>query len=451
MHTPALIVGLAAMMLSTGSVMSQTPESAIAVGKTADHEQALQNLIRALKVGDRVDAADFLDRHFGGSNPDDVATIELMRRVLGPDFRFHSVIERSGDRIVGLVSDAAGTRWTGVILEFRGAEGRVSAMSLRKAAAPGSASLTPASRATVVRDAALWLRRGYVIPGLGPRMADAILEHLEKGVYEGIQTAEALALRLTHDLRDIYKDLHLAILSPSSYQARRVLEAHGFAAEARVEDTDQRHRWYEHGGMSGLWWRESGRSVGVIEFSTLIASPQATDAVRRALREVAQRDGIIIDLRGVPGHEGSMAEEIVSHFVRERSKISEFERVDPTTGKRSREASWVDPGELSPVLRGKPCFVLVDQGTASAAEALASLMRRVGGATLIGARTAGAGHMVTTVSLAQGFGLKLPIGRAVDGNSSEGLGVTPDEEVAPKEALSRALKLLDVRGAPGTR
>ena len=228
----------------------------------------------------------------------------------------------------------------------------------------------------------------------------------------------------------------------------KVLEEQGFAAEARGEETGNRHRWYEHGGISGLWWRQSGRSVGVIEFSTLIAAPQATDAVRRALREVAQQDGIILDLRGVPGHEGSMAKEVVSHFVKERSKISEFERVDPTTGVRSREASWVDPGELSVVLRGKPCVILVHQDTASAAEALASLMRRLGGATLIGARTAGAGHMVTTVGLAQGFGLKLPIGRAIDGSSSEGKGIMPDQEVASKEALSKALQLLDVGGAP---
>lgn len=52
---------------------------------------------------------------------------------------------------------------------------------------------------------------------------------------------------------------------------------------------------------------------------------------------------------------------------------------------------------------------------------------------------------------ARGFGLKLPIGRAVDGNSSEGLGIAPDVEAAPGEALSRAMRLLDVRGAPGMR
>jgi hypothetical protein len=416
--------------------------SAAPAAEPLDHEGVLEEILDALRSGSRASMQAFLDRRFGGD--DSMDTLEFMSTELGREFRFHRVIERSDDRIVGLVS--AGERWIGVVLEFRDDDGGLTGIGLRRADPPSDNAVAAATRSELVRETAVWLKRGYVLPDVGPRMADAIVGRLESGAYDELTSPDALAIRLTDDLRDIYPDKHLTVLTPAAFQRRQKMLSEHSGGHGDAMDPDRRHRWYEHGGIADLWWKESGRSVAVLEFSALAEGPDSFETVRRALQEMSQRDGLVFDLRGVPGGDASVVQEVISHFIDHRERMARMETVDPHTGERSVRNEWVEPGVLSAKLRGKPVYVLVDSRTASAAEALAGLLKRLGGATVVGERTAGAGHMTTTVPLAAGFGLQLPTGRGVGDDGFEGQGLRPDIAVPPQDALQVALARLGVAG-----
>ncbi len=415
---------------------------AMASRKPVDPERVLEELLDALRTGTPASMNTFLEERFGGD--DSMDTMELMTEVLGKGFRFHGILERSSDRILGLVSDAAETKWTGVLLKFESETGELNGIGLRHADPPSKSAVAPASRDEVVRETARWLRRGYILPELGPRMADRIVGLLEAGTYDNLTSPDSLAIRLTDDLRGIYQDKHLTVLSPTALLKRQKrLSGHADVdTDDEAANQNHWHRWYEHGGIADLWWKEADSSAAVLQFTALSEGPETFETLRRALREMSDRDALIFDLRGVPGWDASVVQELVSHFVSRRERTARLETVDPRTGKRTVSNTWVESGVLSAKLRGKPVYVLVDGGTASAAEALAGLMQRLGGATLIGARTAGAGHMTTTVPLSAGFGLQLPTGRGLDDGSFEGKGLTPDISVPPEEALQVALELL---------
>jgi carboxyl-terminal processing protease len=111
----------------------------------------------------------------------------------------------------------------------------------------------------------------------------------------------------------------------------------------------------------------------------------------------------------------------------------------------------------------KSLIVLVDRGTASAAEILAAAVRAGAGATLVGERTAGKGIGQKALLLADGSGLSLTRLRleGPDGTTWQGTGLVPDLEVGPIPttddgpgsadlALDRARRLILERKGSGT-
>ena len=88
----------------------------------------------------------------------------------------------------------------------------------------------------------------------------------------------------------------------------------------------------------------------------------------------------------------------------------------------------IEPNDLADDYADIPLVVLVDEDTEADAEQLAAILQDQGRATIVGTQTSGQTHGTTTVDFADGsllqivsFGFQLP-----DGETLEGLGVTPD-------------------------
>jgi carboxyl-terminal processing protease len=78
-----------------------------------------------------------------------------------------------------------------------------------------------------------------------------------------------------------------------------------------------------------------------------------------------------------------------------------------------------------------PLVVLVDGGTASAAEVVAAALQDRGRAVLVGSRTFGKGSVQQPSTLADGSALELTVAeyRTPSGRTLDGTGITPDVEV----------------------
>ena len=179
-------------------------------------------------------------------------------------------------------------------------------------------------------------------------------------------------------------------------------------------------------------------NVGYLEVSGFMGVDGFEEALGDAMRFLARTDAILIDVRRNGGGNGEMSHLLFSHFLPATPV--------PTIRVKSREAaetvtrmSVADvPG---PRRTDVPLYVLTSRGTGSAAEEFSFVLKNQHRATLVGDRTAGAGHMVAGFPLAHGFVASVSITRVSDpktGAEWEGIGVQPDVKVAPEQALAVA-------------
>ena len=103
-----------------------------------------------------------------------------------------------------------------------------------------------------------------------------------------------------------------------------------------------------------------------------------------------------------------------------------------------------------------PLVVLVDGGTASAAEVVAGALQDRGRAVVVGSRTFGKGSVQEPRTLSDGSALELTVARYTTptGRSLEGVGLEPDITVAPGSdpavAQTRGVEVLTGLSADAT-
>lgn len=160
-------------------------------------------------------------------------------------------------------------------------------------------------------------------------------------------------------------------------------------------------------------------------------------AVARANAEHAP--GIVLDLRGNAGGLLHEAVETASAFLADGNIVTYRGRGVP-----DERYDVVSPGDAQTTL-----VVLVDGGTASAAEVVAGALQDRDRAVIVGTKTYGKGSVQQPIRLTDGTAIEITVARyyTPSGRSVDGVGIRPDIEVAPSAdsdvALDRAVDVLN--------
>lgn len=168
---------------------------------------------------------------------------------------------------------------------------------------------------------------------------------------------------------------------------------------------------------------------GYVRISTFQADTGA-ELTKRTKALVAKSDGrlkgLVLDLRSNPGGLLNAAVEAADTFLDAGTIVS-------TKGRISIADSefHATPGD---VLDGAPIVVLVDAGSASAAEVLAGALRDRKRALVMGARTFGKGSVQTVLPLDNGDAIKLTTARyyTPNGESIQAAGIAPEVVLHPQ-------------------
>ncbi len=158
----------------------------------------------------------------------------------------------------------------------------------------------------------------------------------------------------------------------------------------------------------------------VSEFTNATAAELARGIALVRAANGGKLHGLIIDLRDNPGGVLEAASASADEFLEQGTIVSADGRV-----LEARFRMAATPGDIA---AGAPIVVLVNGGSASAAEILAAALRQNNRATLIGRRTYGKGTVQTIMPLSDGQALKLTTSRyyTPSGASINGVGITPD-------------------------
>ena len=173
--------------------------------------------------------------------------------------------------------------------------------------------------------------------------------------------------------------------------------------------------------------------IGYLAISRFVEATNAdVTAALDALRAQNALGSLVIDLRDDPGGIVDQAVLVADQFLDAGTIVT----IRGRKGSVETEAAHKGGGGVA-----VPLTILVDQGTASAAEILAASLRDHDRAKLVGQPTYGKGTVQTFYDLDDGSGLKLTTARYLTpkGNFLESKGLLPDvriDDFAPEEIVA---------------
>ena len=178
---------------------------------------------------------------------------------------------------------------------------------------------------------------------------------------------------------------------------------------------------------------------GVISIAISEFNRGSARALRAALGSSGQEiTGVILDLRGNPGGLLVEAVDVAGAFLN-GGLVVEFHR----SGQSPEVFNALGNGDSK-----TPLVVIVDRGTASAAEVVAAALQDRNRAIIVGEKTFGKATVQNSESLSNGAEIELTVGYYItpSGKKLDGQGVEPDIEVSANEekfvAEQRALQVL---------
>ena len=177
-------------------------------------------------------------------------------------------------------------------------------------------------------------------------------------------------------------------------------------------------------------WRVEDETVGYVRVSVFNENAGAgvEEAVRELKKEIGEDalEGIVLDMRGNPGGVLDQAVAIADVFL-DGGEVVSIRGRDP----RDIQRYNARPGDQ---LAGVDVVVLINNGSASAAEIVAGALQDRRRATLVGVQSFGKGSVQTLIPLRAGRDGALRLTTAQyftpSGRSIQAVGITPDIEVA---------------------
>ena len=270
------------------------------------------------------------------------------------------------------------------------------------------------------------VRPGWVVDEIGDREVSEWLSALDS-LDEGERAAGAMYLA---------RRASAALVGPMDEPVTlAVLDEENRAREIQVPRAPPVGQPVRFGNLPTMFTQLDARRigsgpecVGVVTWNvwmTPIAGP-----LDRAVSELADCRGMILDLRGNPGGVGAMVMGVSGYFMDSREALGVMKTRDNELRFVSNPRRIRTPDGTRPPFDG-PLAILVDRLSASTTEIFAAGMQGVGRARLFGETTAGMALPALMIRLPTGDVLMHAFAdfTGPDGTRIEGVGAIPDERV----------------------
>lgn len=292
--------------------------------------------------------------------------------------------------------------------------------------------ITPQLRNQTIDQILAKLNDEYVFPEVARQMEVHVRQLQQNKAYDSITDGDALAIRLTADLRAIARDLHISV----RYAAETLPPADTIDFNAPEPEEFVEFLKYNNYGINKLEVLKG--NIGYIDFKFFCTPKLAGEIYSNALNYLSKTDALIIDLRGCSGSMSPHAVPFVcSYFFENPVHLNDLYW---RKGNRTEQfyTYAVVPGER---YLNKPIYVLTSGNTFSGAEEFAYDLQNLKRATIIGEITRGGANPGGSVRINDHFEMFIPIGRAINPITKtnwEGVGVQPDIAMPATAALSKA-------------
>lgn len=289
----------------------------------------------------------------------------------------------------------------------------------------------------------------YIFPDKAGEIEAVVRQRQQEGKYDGMRDGEQLARQLTADLQGVVRDKHMDV----GFKPGLVLPDDNGAGPPPMSQADweKRNNVVMRQIMRYMARREVeeverlDRNIGYLKISGFPPHFLVADKFAAAMNELADTDGLVVDLRENGGGGPESVALLVSYFVDQRTRLNDiWDRHSGVT-----KQHWTQDRLDGKRYGGKkPVLILVGPGTMSAGEDFAYTMQAMGRATVVGERTWGGANPARPHRIGEHFYAVIPGRRVINPitqSNWEGVGVLPDIAAAPDQALAVAKDLLQRR------
>jgi retinol-binding protein 3 len=286
----------------------------------------------------------------------------------------------------------------------------------------------------------------YVFPDKAKQMEAFLRQRQQSGAYDGIKDGKQLAKQLSEDVKGVAHDLHMRVLFSRSPVPSDDAVGPPPASQAEWEQrtnfaTRLMQRRFAKGSVEKV--DHLSPRIGYLQLSGFPPDFMMADSYAAAMNELADTDGLIIDLRENGGGAPQGVALMASYFVDQRTHLTDI--WDRETGNTIE--NWTQDKLPGKTYGGKkPVVILVGPGTKSAGEDFAYTMQALKRATVIGKPTWGGAHPARPYRLSEHFFAVIPSRRSINPithTNWEGVGVIPDIVATPDNALAVGKGLLE--------
>ncbi len=277
------------------------------------------------------------------------------------------------------------------------------------------------------------LETRYVFPEVARNMQSFVLKNLQSGKYDSITSGNEFAFRLTRDLQEISKDLHLRI---------EFTESDNTVANKDTNENISQEVWMNQILSENNYGIKSKKilegNIGYLEIPMFGPIEQCADTLISAMQFIAGTSALILDLRSC---RGSLDENTIpflcSYFFAVPTHLFDFYTRETNTTKQFWTYAWV-PGKR---YFEKPVYVLTSSRTFSGGEELAYDLQHTNRAIIVGEVTRGGANPTELVAINPNFRISVPYMRSVNPVTQtnwEGTGVLPNIQAKSNIALYTA-------------
>lgn len=274
----------------------------------------------------------------------------------------------------------------------------------------------PVDPQAVVAEVRRRIAENYVLPEMRPALDKVLAQGLSSGRYK-VKDPARLAALINEDLARVGQDGHLNF----SYDPQRPpMPPPGPVPEAVMKEWQAQARASNHGIRALRLLPGNVRYMELASFEA--AGPESEAAHEAAMKFLSGGDAVIIDLRNTPGGNPAAVRYIASHFFEPGKHLITFKAAGMPDG----------IGESLPDIPnrmvGKPLYVLISVGSASAAEEFVGHIAGFKVGEIVGETTAGAAFRNQWFEVPGGFALSVSVGRPIlasTGKDWERVGIAP--------------------------
>jgi retinol-binding protein 3 len=285
------------------------------------------------------------------------------------------------------------------------------------------------------------LEEGYPFPEISKKYIATLKSQETKKAYQGL-TPEKLAKKITADLRETHKDVHLTIFHSKDY-FEQLTRSHSNNWTPEDEKKELERKRGNNYGFDAVELDKKTSTAYIKISGGFHGDQEAFEMAANAMNMAAYSKNIIIDIRDNGGGTGMMGRFLAGYFFNagdERYYLHGYHK-DRTKDIQEWTYPFV-PGKRMP---DSKLYILVNKHTASATEGFAFALQKMQRATIVGDTTAGAGIAGSMIPLKENLVVFMPVKMVAAPGSEqgwEGTGVIPDVVVKGEDARTETEKLI---------